>query len=462
MKGLSIENIAKCCDGKYIGSKHLESREVESISIDSREIGKDSLFIPIKGIRFDGHDAIEEVYKKGAICCLSEKELEDTQVPYILVKSTLQALKDIARFYREFLSIKVVGITGSVGKTSTKEMIASVVSRKFKTLKTQGNFNNEIGLPLTIFQLNEEHEVAVLEMGISDFGEMHELSKIAQPDICVITNIGDCHLENLNDRFGVLKAKTEIFDFIQRDGSIVLNGDDVHLASVTEQKGITPLFFGVEQKQMIKAVDFENKGLKGSVCKIVTLQKEFEVQIPIPGYHMVYNALAAAAVGEILGLSAKEIKAGIESLVPVGGRNNIIEADGITIIDDCYNANPVSMKASLDVLAQAEGRKIAVLGDMFELGERELQLHQECGRYAAEKGFDMIFCVGKLSEFMYKGALEVEEAKEKVFYIHQKEDLYAVLRDDLKENDTVLVKASNGMKFAEVVNWLVNDFKKDF
>ena len=457
MKGLSIENIEKCCNGKYVGAKHLCSIEVMSISTDSREIEKNSLFIPIQGARFDGHDAIEEVYEKGAICCLSEKELLNTKIPYILVTSTLQALKDIAKFYLESLDIKVIGITGSVGKTSTKEMIASVVSKKFKTLKTQGNFNNEIGLPLTIFQIQEDHEVAVLEMGISDFGEMHELSRIAQPDICVITNIGDCHLENLKDRFGVLKAKTEIFDFMQKDGSIVLNGDDAHLLTVKQVNGITPLFFGVESEQGIKAINFENKGLKGSTCRIVTMQKELAVQIPIPGYHMLYNALAAVAVGEILGLDVDEIKAGIEGLVPVGGRNNIIEAGGITIIDDCYNANPVSMKASLDVLAQAEGRKIAILGDMFELGKHEVQLHQECGQYAATKGLDLIFCVGELSEFVYKGILETREAKEAIFHIRKKEDLYSILKDTLKEKDTVLVKASNGMKFSEVVNWLVND-----
>ena len=450
MKNLTIKNIERNCNGRYFGSENLYDVQIGSITTDSRNIEKDCLFIPIKGARFDGHDAILEAYGKGALCCLSEKVLKDTNTPYILVESTLQAIKDIAEFYRNGLDVKVVGITGSVGKTSTKEMIACVMSQKFHTLKTQGNLNNELGLPLTIFRLREEHEVAILEMGISDFGEMHRLSKIARPDICVITNIGDCHLENLIDRGGVLKAKTEIFDFMKDNGSVVLNGDDEQLKTVGITKGNTPRFFGIDTDREFVASDINNAGILGVNCRIRVKNEAFDVHIPIPGYHMVYNALAAAAVGDILGLSKEEIKAGIECLKPIVGRNNIVEANRFIIIDDCYNANPASMKASLDVLSQAAGRKVAILGDMFELGEKTLDLHREVGRYAAGKNLDCIICVGTLSSQMSQGALETEGLSQ-IIYLESKEILLSVLDKYIQPGDTILVKASHGMIFSEVV-----------
>ena len=218
MKNLTLEHIAQACKGIYKGSEADKTREVTGIYTDSRKVREGSLFVPIKGARADGHDFIEGVMEKGALATLSEKDLGERPYPYIQVESSLQAVKDIAEYYLKQLQIPVVGITGSVGKTSTKEMIASVLSQKYKVLKTQGNFNNELGLPLTVFDLRDEHEMAVLEMGISDFGEMHRLAKIARPDTCVITNIGLCHLEFLKSRDGILKAKTEIFDFLREDG----------------------------------------------------------------------------------------------------------------------------------------------------------------------------------------------------------------------------------------------------
>ena len=232
MKGMTLEAVAKACDGIYHGSDGDKIKEVSAITTDSRQIQPQGMFIAIKGARSDGHAYIDSCYEKGALCCISEQELPGEKRPYIQVESSLQALKDIAQLYRANLDIKVVGITGSVGKTSTKETIAAVLSQKYKVLKTQGNFNNEIGLPLTIFRLTEEDEIAVLEMGISDFGEMTRLTKIAQPDICVITNIGLCHLENLKSREGILKAKTEIFKSMNPDGTVILNGDDDKLITI--------------------------------------------------------------------------------------------------------------------------------------------------------------------------------------------------------------------------------------
>ena len=275
MKNLTLAHIAEACHGTYVGTEEKKNQEVSSIFTDSRKAEEGGLFVPIKGARADAHDFIEDVMEKGALATLSEKELGEKPYPYILVESSLQAVKDIAEYYLAQLAIPVVGITGSVGKTSTKEMIAAVLSQKYCTLKTQGNFNNELGLPLTVFRLRDEHEMAVLEMGISDFGEMHRLAKIARPDTCVITNIGLCHLEFLKSRDGILKAKTEIFDFLKPEGHVILNGDDDKLVTVEEVKGIKPVFFGIENHSGIWADEIKPEGLKGISCCIHTEREAF-------------------------------------------------------------------------------------------------------------------------------------------------------------------------------------------
>ena len=401
----------------------------------------------------DAHKFIPAVFEQGALCVISEQELEAPAGAYIQVDSSLQAIKDIAEFYRKQLDIKVVGITGSVGKTSTKEMIASVLSEKYRVLKTLGNFNNELGLPLTVFRLREEDEIAVLEMGISHFGEMHRLSKIARPDICVITNIGQCHLEFLGDRDGILKAKTEIFDYLAPAGTIVLNGDDDKLVTLQEVKGIQPVFFGIDSDRMISATQIHSLGLKGIACRICTGQGDFDVTIPIPGYHMVYNALAGTAVGLSLGMTTEEIKRGIEKLESLSGRFHIIETDNYTVVDDCYNANPVSMKASLKVLGDALGRKVAILGDMGELGENEQQLHEEVGVAAGQQGIQLLICVGALSEGMARAAKETNPQME-VIHKQTLEEAIDSLQQCLKQGDTILVKASHFMHFEKIVEVL--------
>ena len=457
MKAMSLREIAAACGGHYYGDESKLNLEVTGVAIDSRKIEKDYLFIPIKGARVDGHTFISQVMEKGALCTLSEKPLENESDTYILVDSCEQALKDLAEHYRKALGIKVVGITGSVGKTSTKEMIASVLSQKYNVLKTAGNFNNEIGLPLTIFNIREEHDVAVLEMGISDFGEMHRLAKMARPDICVITNIGLCHLENLIDRDGILKAKTEMFDFAQPNAKSMLNGDDDKLITVKDWEGRAPIYFGLSTELDAFAEDIHSLSLKGTTCTLHFGDNAVNVLIPIPGHHMVYNALAGALVGRELGLSADEIKAGIEALVPVSGRNNMISTDDFLIIDDCYNANPVSMKASLDVLSLADSRKVAILGDMFELGEHENELLYGVGQHAAEKGIDFIICIGALSKNVAKGATDgnwPSKDKGTVLHFDTKADFLEQADKLLKKGDTILVKASHGMEFPEIVEKL--------
>lgn len=459
MKNLTLENIAKACNGSYHGSEAQANQEVQSIFTDSRKAAKGGLFVPIKGARVDAHDFINQVMEAGALATLSEKDLGETEFPYIKVESSLQAVKDIAEFYLKQLEIPVVGITGSVGKTSTKEMISAVLSQKYNVLKTEGNFNNEIGLPLTILRIRREHEVAVVEMGISEFGEMHRIAKVAKPDICVMTNIGQCHLENLIDRDGVLRAKSEIFDFLKTDGHIVLNGNDDKLITVQEVKGVKPVFYYVEDGTAkkadlpyeITADAIENKGLRGLNANLHFPEEVCQIHEPIPGVHNVYNACAAACVGRIMGLTNEEICQGIAHAKTIAGRTNLITLGEVLVIDDCYNANPVSMKASLDVLAQADGRKIAVLGDMGELGENEREMHYDVGKYAANTGADILFCCGTLSEELAKGA---QRGHTKVMYFADREKLTQTLINFVEAGDTVLVKASHFMEFPKIVKAL--------
>ena len=455
MKNMSLQKIADACGGTYHGPEESLSREVSCVVIDSRKIQKDGLFIAIRGARVDGHTFIPQVMEKGALCSVSEQDLGDVPYPYIKVDSCEQALKDIAEHYRRSLDIKVVGISGSVGKTSTKEMIASVLSQKYNVLKTEGNFNNEIGLPLTVFNLREEHEVAVLEMGISGFGEMTRLARIARPDICVITNIGVAHIENLGSRDGILRAKTEMFAFMNPDGTVILNGDDDKLRGFTPDNGIQPVYFGLDPSCPYHAEQIRNMGLKGTTAEFVTPSERFEAHISIPGDHMVYNALAGIAAGQALGMTADEIRQGIEQLVPIAGRNHLIETDRYSIIDDCYNANPVSMKSSLSVLSGADTRTVAILGDMFELGNSEKEMHYETGAFAADAGINVLICIGGLSAETARGAREASSGSDmEVLHYDTKEDFLNEAGQILHKNDTILVKASHAMDFAKIVEEL--------
>lgn len=464
MKNMTIKNIAGACKGKLCNDNG-NSAEAVCVVIDSRKIEAGGIFIAARGERVDGHSFISQVAEKGALAIVCEREPENCSVPFILVEDSLQALKEIAEFYRKQLTIPVIGITGSVGKTSTKEMIAAVLSEGFHVLKTEGNFNNEIGLPLTVLQIRQEHEAAVLEMGISDFGEMHRLSRIARPDICVITNIGQCHLENLGTREGILQAKSEIFDFMNPEGHIFVNGDDDMLVKVKAKGERKPVHFGLNPSNEIFASGIMNKGLLGSEAVIHMDLKVFSVEIPLPGRHMVYNALAAAAVGNCMGLSAKQIQDGIAKVQAVGGRSNVIALPSYTVIDDCYNANPVSVKAAIDLLTMALGRKVAVLGDMFELGEKEKEMHGDVGAYAVQKEVDVLICAGELSGFMYESAVEQLKAggtlkKTETYYFKTRDGMLGKLKSILRPGDNILVKASHGMQFEKVVEYLKEDVPK--
>lgn len=476
MPGMTLENIARACQGRYVGDEKLLSEQISGAVTDSRQVTEGYLFIPIKGERVDGHDFIPQVFAQGALAVLSEKELENPAGPYILVESSTQAMKDIAAFYRGQIRAKVVGITGSVGKTSTKEMIASVLEEKYSVLKTAGNFNNEIGLPLTLFRVRDYHDVAVVEMGISDFGEMHRLGAMARPDISVITNIGYCHLENLGDRDGVLRAKTEVFDHLNDNARIILNGDDDKLATKAHvsiakscaadigkalgesmNRVVDSIFYGIDQAseygitKQVYATDVENLGFDGMTATVHTPKGAFDVHIHIPGEHNVYNALCATAVGLELGLDLDMIKAGIEKAKTIAGRTNFIKANDMTIIDDCYNANPVSMKTSLEILSHAKGRHIAVLGDMGELGSDEAALHYEVGEAVGKYRIHTLFCAGKLAVNYAEAAKKVNPECD-VHYFENRDDMLTELKAYVEKGDTILVKASHFMQFTEVVN----------
>ncbi len=523
MRNMTLKRIAEAVKGVLhtegvSPTVNVNTTEAAGVVIDSRKAEKNDIFIATRGERVDGHSFIGQVFDAGALGVICERAPENPGGAYIVVEDSFQALKDLAEYYRGQLDIRVVGITGSVGKTSTKEFVASVLSKGFRVLKTEGNFNNEIGLPLTVLRIREDCEIAVLEMGISDFGEMHRLSRIAKPDVCVITNIGQCHLENLGTRDGILRAKSEIFDFMQEGGQICLNGDDDKLVTIREVRGSIPVFFGSGDNSAVYADHYENRGLLGSraqmhVSKVLmkaAQETDFAVEIPLPGEHMLYNALAATTVGALMGLSAQQIQAGIRDVEAVGGRSHVIRTDRLTLIDDCYNANPVSMKAAIDLLymtevsgmagelqaadatnktevsevagepqtvdatkntevtelsGELEGtntsdtpqefykivRKVAILGDMFELGADEAALHREVGAYAARKGIDVIVCVGTLCRNMYDGVVSVGNPSVKAYYYESKEELSAKIGEIIRDGDLVLVKASHGMHFEEII-----------
>ena len=451
MKPITLQEVAMACCGTLHGNP---DAVITSIVTDSRKAGKRSLFAAIKGARVDGHRFIPAVAEQGAVCVLCE-EKPDTDIAYIKVESTLVALKGIAEYYRSLFTIPFIGITGSVGKTSTKEFISAVLAQKYNVHKTGGNFNNELGVPITLFGLEEEHEVAVIEMGISGFGEMTRLSKMVRPDICIITNIGYCHLENLGDRDGVLRAKTEMFQYLSADGTIILCHDDDKLRTVTDYHGIRPTFYGTGNDEY-RAENITEKGLDGIGCTLIHRSRtddpddnaRIDVTIPTMGRHNVLNALCAMAVGTQLGLTPEEIKRGLESFENVGSRNHIIKTDTLTIIDDCYNANPTSTKAGLDTLSKLGGRRVAILGDMKELGANEIALHREVGAYAKEVGIDMLVAVGPLSEATAEGY------GKGAYYYATVERCIDRLKRYLQPGDTILVKASHSMRFERIVEAL--------
>lgn len=451
MKNMTIAAATKACGGRYCGPESWLDREISCVVRDSREVKKDAMFAAFAGARFDGHDAIPKALRDGALCCLGERGGEDG-ASVIEVPSTAKALQDIAAYYRDQFQIPVIGITGSVGKTSAKEMIASVLSQRFCTMKTQGNLNNELGVPLTLLSLREAHEAAVVEMGISDFGEMRRLTAMVRPDVAVFTTIGDAHLEQLGDRAGVLRAKAEILEGMQPDGTVIVNGDDPYLRDLCcVQKKVT---FGLGADCDVRAEQVENHGVDGMSCIILSGNRRIAATIPAFGEHLIYAALEGAAVGLLLGLTDDEIANGIASFAVVGSRAKTIVCNGYTIIDDCYNANPVSVISGLRSISMVEGKRhVALLGDMLELGENSARLHYETGIAAVEYGCDLLIAFGEAAKNIAKGAIETRRAN-LVRYFQDREALREALPKLIQPGDIILIKASHGMHFEEFTELL--------
>ena len=449
MEVLSFEEILSAVRGKvHINGK---CHKYNSLSTDTRKISKDSIFVALKGENFNGNNYIIEASNSGAnLCIVDEIKFKDSELEgntsVILVGDTREALLDLAEYYRSKLKLKVIGITGSTGKTSTKDLTAAALSSKFKVFKTQGNFNNDIGLPLMIFQLDNTYDVAVLEMGMSNLGEIHRLAKVARPDIALITNIGISHIESLKTRENILKAKMEVTDYFNKDNILIVNNENDLLSTLTTSEyKLINIGFG-------EKVDFRGTNIIVDEDHIefnINNEKQ-RFNVPVPGKHNILNSLLGIAAGIQMGVGLEELQKGIKNLTVTSMRLDIVKKNIFTIIDDCYNASPDSMKAAIDVLDTVNGdRKIAVLGTMKELGEESLRFHKEVAQYAKEKGVDALVVVGEFSHAYKEGFGEdnfsdfdnVDEASE-------------YLINNIEKSDAILVKASRSMKFETIVNKL--------
>lgn len=441
MEGITIGKAAKLVCGTVYGMQE-EDRQLRQIVIDSRVIEPGDLFAAYRGEHVDGHAYIQPALERGAACCLAEYIPDNVKGPLILVQDVQRAVETLAESYRLRFDIPVVGVTGSVGKTTAKEMIAAVLSRRFRTLRTEGNLNNQIGIPMMLSRLDSDHEAAVIEMGISDFGEMSLLSRMVRPTIAVYTVIGHAHLEFLHDLNGVLRAKTEMLEWLPETSPVIVNGDDEKLSSLhCRQRKIT---YGLGDHCDIHAEKILSEEMHTN-CQIVCGQRRIQIQIPGFGNHVVYAALSAAAVGMLLGLSDEEIRDGIADFRNVSRRGDIIRTETLTLFDDSYNANPDSVRCAIDSLIQLPGqRHVCILGDMLEQGENSSSMHEEIGRYCLDKGIGLVLTSGLYSDALALGAGLVAQRFE------SRDDLIAALPELLQEGDCVLVKASKGAHFEYV------------
>ena len=458
---MKVKEIIKETKGKFIKGD-LEA-EVGNFCRDTRIIKPGDTYIGIKGENFDGNTLWKQAFENGATTVIvqginfaNENIEEYNNKNIILVEDTIKAISDIATYKRSLYgkNFPVVGVTGSVGKTSTKDIIANVVSQRYETLKTQGNNNNNIGLPFTIFNL-KNHQAAVIEMGMNHLGEISKLTKIAKPTISVITNIGTSHIGNLGSRENILKAKLEILDGMEKKILVINNDNDLLHDLYLKNKDIEIHTYGIENQSEVMAEEITlNENDSEFICNLKG--EKFKVRVPIGGIHFVYNALCAATVGNLLGLSIEEIKKGIETFELTKKRMDITELkNGVTIINDSYNASFESMQASLKYLnGLKSNRKIAVLGDMFELGEFSKELHEKVGKEVSKNNIDILICCGENAKYIAEAAKKGEMDKNYIYYFENKDEIEKFIKQIWKKGDAILFKASNGMKFFEIVEKL--------
>ena len=453
MQPMTVTEIASAVKGVWWNPSE-QVPVVSAVSTDSRRIVPGSLFLPWVGEKFDGHLFIDAALDAGAAGCLCAKLPQNIREDkfYIKVADTRLALRDLASAYRDRFEIPFVQITGSVGKTTTKEMIAAVLGAKLNVLKTPENFNNDIGTPLTLLGLAPEHEAAVIETGMNHFGEIEYLGAMVRPDVAVISNIGDAHIEFLGSREGILQAKCEIFQHLRSGGLAVLNGDDALLNTV-EAGDFRIVRCGQSTHCDVRITEIADHGVEGITCTVVTARDSYALSIPAPGAYMAYSASIAVAVGEELGLSREEIIRGVGQYEPAGSRMRVIRLpEGRMILDDCYNANPQSVTAALEVLAKTDcDRKVAVLGDMGELGDLTEQAHYNMGALAAMLGVDFVVAIGTKAAKIADGTAQ---SGGEVLHFATKEEALSELREQLGPNTAMLVKASHSMHFGALVEAL--------
>ena len=444
MTGCTVKELCAAVGGTLLRES---GAVVTQVSTDSRSIPNRALFVPLVGERFDGHDYLDAALAGGAAGCLTARKpaslLQDKF--YIQVSDTLEALKALASWYRAKFDIPMVQVTGSAGKTTTKEMIAAVLSQRFSTLKTQANFNNAIGTPLTLLNLAPEHQAAVIETGMNHFGEIRYLGETVRPTVAVITNVGDAHIENLGGtRQGILQAKCEIFENLQPGGLAVLNGDDELLSGLTLP--FETVLCGQHKRCGVRVTNVAEHGIDGVTCTVTTARDIYEVTIPSPGAYMIYPAAMAIAIGEHLGLTKAEMLAGIAAYRPVGSRMHLVRcSNDRIIIDDCYNANPQAMAEALRILAQTEHpRRMAVLGDMGELGDLTEQAHRDMGTLARTLGLNTVVAIGPKAK-------AIQEADPDALWFPTVTEALPAIRAAFTAGTAVLVKASHAMHFTDIV-----------
>ena len=443
MVPFTLREVIGITEGLFCGSESLLAEPVTDIRIDSRLITKGALYVPITGEVYDGHVFIPAARENGALAVLTVHPLPEE--PYILVRDTVTALQKLARAYRERFTIPVIGVTGSVGKTSTKDMLFQVLSTCANTYKTPGNRNNQTGVPQAIFGMEAEHELAVIEMGTNHPGEIRRLSAMAQPDICVLTNIGVAHIEFFGSRENIFRGKAEMLEHMRPNGTVVVNGDDDMLIRIPGA-----IRCGFSEHNDFRATDFEDHGLDGTSFTLHVDGADWPVRLHVPGRHMAQNALIALAVGHTLGYPMDKLTAGVEGFRAGSGRMDVLKTDRFTIINDSYNANPNSVMAAIDTLEHTAGRHVCILGDMLELGEQSAEFHEVVGMYAANHHMDLLLAVGPESEKTYLGCMAVNPAIARYFATQQALD--DALPGLLQDGDTVLIKASRGMHLETTVD----------
>lgn len=463
MKKVSIQHIANAVKGKIINENKWRDITLEGVSTDTRTIEENQLFIPLKGENFDGHNFIDKAYSEGAILSFTEDEnlIKEDKVA-ILVEDTFIALTNFAKYYRSLFNIPIVAITGSVGKTSTKEMIYSMLSTSYNVHKTSGNYNNEIGVPLTLFKLEEYHDIAVIEMGMNHYGELHRLSELVRPSIAVITNIGVSHIEYFGNKDGILKAKEEILDYLEKDGLIIINGDDKYLQKLISKYGNMIRTYGVNKSNECILDEYKSKNDEGQKVIVKSNSNIYDIEVDYIGKHILLNSLAGIIICELFNMSKHKIIEGIKNYKPEKMRLNISKLkDNITLIDDCYNASVDSMKSAIETLISIKnnnGKSIAILGSMFEMGDYSKEGHREVGKLVVDNKVDKLICIGKEAKYIAESAVESNMNRDDIYIYNEQEDFIDNISNIINKNDTIIVKASRGMHFENIIKQVKKKF----